>query len=321
MTTAMSTTVSVTMSAALPQSSGDLIADRRYAMARDFFARGDAAAAADLLAQALEAAPRFVAAWFALGEARAALGLSDAAIAAFQEVCALDPEDRLGAGLHLVRFGAMPAGDMPAAYVRTLFDQYAARFDTALTEGLAYRGPQILLDGVGAACAAERRPMAFAATLDLGCGTGLAGAAFRPHVRHLAGVDLSAAMIAAAQTKGIYDRLETGDLVSFLHAEARADTRHALIIAADVFAYFAWLPGVLAAAARVLAPGGLIAFTVETHPGDDVILGEKLRYAHGGAHVRAAIAGAGLTLLSLSDAATRTEAGVAVPGLVVVARS
>jgi predicted TPR repeat methyltransferase len=108
--------------------------------------------------------------------------------------------------------------------------------------------------------------------------------------------------------------------VSFLHTEANAGARHWLIVAADVFAYFAWLPAVLAAVARVLAPDGLIAFTVETHPGDDVILGETLRYAHGAAHVRTASAGAGLTLLSLSEASTRTEAGVAVPGLVAVAK-
>ena len=31
----------------------------------------------------------------------------------------------------------------------------------------------------------------FGTMLDLGCGTGLAGAAFRPHVDWLAGVDLS----------------------------------------------------------------------------------------------------------------------------------
>ena len=42
----------------LSQSSGDLIADRRYAIAQDFLARGDLPAAADLLAQAIEAAPR-----------------------------------------------------------------------------------------------------------------------------------------------------------------------------------------------------------------------------------------------------------------------
>ncbi len=49
-------------------SSGNLIADRRYAFGRELAARGDLAAAADLFAQATEAAPAFAAAWFALGE-------------------------------------------------------------------------------------------------------------------------------------------------------------------------------------------------------------------------------------------------------------
>ncbi len=309
------------MTAPLFQSSGDLIADRRFAIAQDFLARDDFAGAADLLAQAIEAAPRFVSAWFALGELRDKLGEREAAIAAFQQVCALDAEDRLGAGLHLVRLGALAPGDMPSAYVRTLFDQYAPRFDAALTEGLGYRGPAVLRDAIAAACAAARRPLQFDAALDLGCGTGLAGAAFRPMVRKLTGVDLSDRLIALAREKNLYDRLATGDLVAFLQAEALERSRYTLIVAADVFAYFSWLPPVVAAVARTLAPGGLFAFTVETHTGDDVILGEKLRYAHGAAHVRMAVESAGLTLLALDDVSTRSEARVPVPGLVVVARS
>jgi predicted TPR repeat methyltransferase len=49
------------------------------------------------------------------------------------------------------------------------------------------------------------------------------------------------------------------------------------------------------------------------------VLQPTLRYAHGQAHVGAAIADAGLTLLRLSHASTRTEKGAAVAGLVVVA--
>jgi len=309
------------MSTPLLKSSGDLIADRRLALAQEFLARGDLADAHDLLTQTIETAPRFVAAWFALGELREKVEKREAAIAAFQEVCALDPEDRLGAGLHLVRLGALAPGDMPAAYVRTLFDQYAPRFDTALTDGLGYRGPQILRSAVEAACAVERRPLQFADMLDLGCGTGLAGAAFRPLVRRLVGVDLSEKMVAAAQAKGLYDRLEAGDLLPFLQAEARDGKRYELIVAADVLGYLAWLPPVVIAAARALAPGGLLAFTAETHAGDDVVLGNKLRYQHGAAHVRAAVAGAGLRLASLAEASSRNEAGVAVPELVVIARS
>jgi predicted TPR repeat methyltransferase len=309
------------MTVPLLQTSGDFLADRRLALAQEFLARGDLAAAHDLLAQAIETAPGFLAAWFALGELREKVGKREAAIAAFQQVCALDPEDRLGAGLHLVRLGALAPGDMPAAYVRTLFDQYAPRFEAALTRDLGYRGPQILLSAVEAACAAERQPAQFADMHDLGCGTGLAGAKFRPLVRRLAGVDLSDRMVAAARAKGIYDRLEAGDLLPFLHGEARDGRRYDLIVAADVFAYLAWLPDVVTAAARVLVPGGLLAFTTETHAGDEVILGDTLRYQHGTAHVRAAVAAAGLTMASLRDEWARTESGVAVPGLVVVTRS
>ena len=56
----------------------------------------------------------------------------------------------------------------------------------------------------------------FGSMLDLGCGTGLGGAAFRPVVDWLVGVDLSPAMIAQAATKGLYDRLVTADLQRFL---------------------------------------------------------------------------------------------------------
>ena len=72
---------------------------------------------------------------------------------------------------------------------------------------------------------------------------------------------------------------------------------------------------------RVLAPGGLFAFTVETHKGEDVILGEGLRYAHAAAWLRQRLAQAGLDVLSLAEVSTRDESGAPVPGLVAVAQS
>ena len=48
--------------------------------------------------------------------------------------------------------------------------------------------------------------------------------------------------------------------------------------------------------------------------------GAKMRYAHGADFVRGAIAQAGLTLLELDAASTRTENRVPVPGLLVLAR-
>jgi predicted TPR repeat methyltransferase len=69
----------------------------------------------------------------------------------------------------------------------------------------------------------------------------------------------------------------------------------------------------------VLVAGGLLAFTVETHNGDGVVIGEGLRYAHGAGYVRATIAAAGLTLAHLEDLSARNEGNVPVPGLVVAA--
>ena len=69
----------------------------------------------------------------------------------------------------------------------------------------------------------------------------------------------------------------------------------------------------------MLVAGGLLAFTVESHGGEGVILGAGLRYAHSAAYVRASIAEAGLTLQRLEDLSARNEDNVPVPGLVVVA--
>lgn len=295
--------------------SGDLIADRRYAFACDLIGRGDFAAAADLLAQAVEIAPRFGSAWFALGDLRERTGDKSGAAAAFHEALYADPEDKHGATVRLARLGAVP-GAMPRGYVRALFDQYAGRFDTALQD-LGYRGPELILEAITQASASAGRGMAFGSVLDLGCGTGLCGAVLRPYADWLVGLDLSERMIAQARAKSLYDRLIAGDLLPFLESEEGAG--HHLIAAADVFVYCTDLNPVAAAAAQALAPDGLLAFTVETHDGDGVILRETLRFAHSADHVRDAFQRAQLRPLVLQRCSTRNEKGAPVPGLVAVA--
>jgi predicted TPR repeat methyltransferase len=301
-------------------SSGDLIADRRYKWAIDQAARGDFVAAADILAQTLELAPAFATAWFALGAIRDRLGDRPGAILAFEKTRDADPDDYHGARLQLARLGSgdtTPA--MSEAYVRRLFDQYAGRFDTALTVRLAYRGSAVLREAVEQAVHAAQRPLRFCAMLDLGCGTGLAGAAFAPLADRLVGVDLSPAMVAQADSKQLYDRLVTGDLTAFLKDESDSRQSYDLIVAADVFVYVNDLVPVLAATARVLASGGFFAFTVETHSGGGVTLLQTLRYAHGEPYIQQALSEAGLSPASISKAAVRSEKGVPVDSLVVIA--
>ncbi|MEH2523710.1 MULTISPECIES: class I SAM-dependent DNA methyltransferase [unclassified Bradyrhizobium] len=305
------------MPARLFLSSGDLMADRRFEFARDLQLKGDLPAAADLLLQAIELAPGFTSAWFTLGQIREELGERDTAISAFRQAQASDSDDRHGAGLRLMRLGAEPLAGMPQAYVQTLFDQYAPRFESSLVDDLGYRGPALLFKAVLSVRAAARKPAFFKRAIDLGCGTGLAASAFARGVDHFIGVDLSPRMIERARATGLYADLDVADMLQGLRA--RVDAGADLILAADAMVYVAELAPVLKEAARVLAPGGLLAFTAETHDGEGVIIGQGLRYAHSAAYLRAVVESAGLTLSLLEDRSARNEDGTPVPGLVAVA--
>ncbi|GEP04974.1 class I SAM-dependent DNA methyltransferase [Methylobacterium oxalidis] len=302
-------------------SSGDLLADRRYAYAEACLAEGDARGAAEMAEQALDLAPRFAPAWLLLGRAREALHAASrspadlqGALGAYANALDLDPEDRLGSRLRLAQLGV---GDRLAAispaYVRALFDGYAARFERHLVGDLGYRGPEMLRAALDAVAGPERR---FARALDLGCGTGLMGAALAGRVGRLDGVDLSPRMLARAERRGLYHGLVSGDL-----ADALAGTEPGsldLAVAADVFIYLGDLRPVLAAVARALAPAGLCAFTVQSHGGPGVTIGEDGRYAHSDAEVLAAAAAAGLAPRHFAEGAIRRQNGRGVPGRVVV---
>ena len=305
------------MPARLFLSSGDLVADRRFDFARDLQLKGDLVAAADLLLQATELAPGFASAWFTLGEIRERLGERDEAIAAFRRARAADPDDRHGASLRLTLLGAEKLSAMPPAYVRALFDQYAPKFEAALVDDLGYRGPALLFKAVLAARAAIRKPAFFRRALDLGCGTGLAAHAFAAQVDEFIGIDLSPRMIERARATGLYARLEVAEMVEGLRG--KPDASADLILAADAAVYLSDLVPLLREAKRVLAAGGLLAFTLETHGGDGVILGKGLRYAHSAGYLRASIEAAGLALSRLEELSARNEDNTPVPGLVVVA--
>jgi predicted TPR repeat methyltransferase len=151
----------------------------------------------------------------------------------------------------------------------------------------------------------------FTGMLDLGCGTGLAGVAFRPVALHLSGVDLSPGMIAEARRKAIYDDLVVADMGAYLHTTTR---RFDLVVAADVFVYAGALDTLFAAVRRVM-DGGVFAFTVQHREGADFVLGTEHRYSHSRAYIAACAAAAGFTVTRLDDGVFRQEKGVDVPGL------
>jgi predicted TPR repeat methyltransferase len=301
------------------RSTGDLIADRRYAWAQGAMDEGDPAAAAELAEQALELAPGFAPLHALLGRAQLALGDRKGAKRALERALTIEPDDPLGARLDLARLGALdPDEAMTPGYVRALFDSYADGFEAHLTGALAYRGPEILRDAILRACAETNLPTRFRRALDLGCGTGLMARALHGLCDEILGVDLSLAMIGQARATGLYARIEAGDLLAFLSLEPEAGAD--LVVAADVFVYLGRLDEVFQACVRALEPGGLLAFTVQDSGGPDMALGEDARFAHSEGYLRDVAEKSGLTVVLLEQASTRRDRGEPVPGLVAVMR-
>jgi predicted TPR repeat methyltransferase len=213
--------------------------------------------------------------------------------------------------------GAEQLSGMPPAYVRALFDQYAPKFEAALVDDLGYRGPALLFKAVLSVRAAVRKAALFNRAIDLGCGTGLVASAFAAQVDHFIGIDLSPRMIERARATGLYAQLEVAEMVDGMRG--KPDVSADLILAADAMIYLSDLAPLLGEARRVLVAGGLLAFTVETHRGEGVILGEGLRYAHSTDYVRASIEASGLALSRCEHRSARHEDNAPVPGLVVIA--
>ena len=265
--------------------------------------------AAQAWERAIELDAQFAPAWADLGSLLRDLGQRERALQCLERAIELGADDPLlRFQLEGLRQPEAAPGAPPRQYVETLFDTYAETFDTHLVEGLGYRTPQLIADGL--ACTGVTR---FAAALDLGCGTGLCAEPLQSWVERLDGVDLSAAMLEKARALRRYDRLVHGDVVEHLRQTER---RYDLVVAADVFVYVGDLQPVFEGARRVLEPDGVFAFSVEAFEGPgDWTLRTTLRYAHAESYLRRLAQAAGWQVTGLQAYPLRQDHGQAITGL------
>ncbi len=269
-------------------------------------AMGDPAGAVHVLERATALAPGAAEAWLALAHARREAG--DASGARLAARRAVAPPVAEQAEFLLAALGEGEAPDRaPAGYVKSLFDQFAPRFDSELA-ALGYATPAALAEMIAAAGVAPSRTLD---VLDLGCGTGLSGVALAPFARRLVGVDLSAGMLAQVARRKVYDALEEADLLDWLPPRAGAFD---LIVAADVLNYLGDLAAAFAGIAQALRPGGHAAFSIETGDVAPFWLGEGMRYRHEPAHVAGLLGAAGLRVVATRDVVLRQEKGAPVAG-------
>lgn len=246
---------------------------------------------------------------FLLGCAWLEAGEAEQALRAFSQLSVDDMPDLEEKIAEAEAMRARPRSD--AGYVRHLFDQFSTDYDERMLGALVYRAPQTLRELAQFVIPGETG----LAVLDLGCGTGLSGAAFRDRAEHLTGLDLSPAMVEKARARGVYDALLVGDIESDL-GKARYD----LVIAADTLVYLGDLSATMKAVAAALKSDGYFLFTTEAKPGETFELGPKRRWRHSETYLRDLAAAHGLAVAGFMTCEPRHEAGVPVPGFAVALR-
>lgn len=267
---------------------------------------GDADGALAAFDRALEQDATLADAWSARGSLMRELGDLQQAAMCFERALAHGAEPTL----HRYFLASVRGQDSPSApprrYVESLFDDYAADFQSHLVQQLGYQAHETLV-----------RPLlasgrSFEAVLDLGCGTGLCGALMQAAAKAIDGVDVSAAMLEQARTGGAYSDLTHADLSAYL---AASGNRYDLVLAADVFIYVGALETVFSEVCRILVPAGCFAFSLETSEQQEVQLMPSLRYAHSQNYIRRLAESHGLIVDKVVQAPIRHDQQQPVMGL------
>src|SRR3990167_2269745 len=224
--------------------------------------------------KAIEINPNDVATQINLGNVYLKKNIPTEALTYYEKANSLKPND--AEILHIL--SALQQKEIPntapAEYITHLFDQYAPYYDLHLTKALKYDSPEKILRALQLEYPEFSELKSI--ILDLGCGTGLCGALFKPYAQKLIGVDLSENMLVAAKYKQIYDELIKDDITRALTRFSNID----LILAADVFTYCGDLELTFKNAFTALKNKGLFIFTVEKTAEKPFILQTSIRYAH-----------------------------------------
>jgi len=282
-------------------------ADMRYNLGCCYKDAGDIDKAVSVYEELLTRTPGYAPALNNLAYLRHRQGQYDQAVKLYERLLELRP-DHASAHYMLAALKGSSEAAPPPEYVRDLFDQYSEIFEQSLIRELDYTTHLKLKQSFDRLTDGK---LMVESALDLGCGTGLAGAAFRPVCKKLTGVDLSGRMVKQADQKKIYDGLHVGDIREYLLGTTQ---KYGLFIAADVLTYLGDLQPLFKAVWKRGAHDALFCFSTETTTKSGRHLRPTGRYAHHPEYIEETARHTEWRLLHCSETDIRKERGAWIRG-------
>jgi len=249
-----------------------------------------------------------------LGIALRDLGKCDEAVSCFRAALAIEPE--FAEAHHLIdSLLGHASKSAPRKYIERLFNSHAEDFEIQLVMQLGYKMPSKLKKVAAELGLTEEK---YKNVLDLGCGTGLAGVAFRNVAESLVGIDVSENMVREAEKKKIYDELHVNDVIEGLES---LDTRFDLFVSADVLVYIGDLVPLFSSIKAHSTNNSLLIFSTEHLESGDFILQQTGRYAHSKDYILSVAAESGFHLEYFAEAKLRKEKNNWIIGGIYILRS
>ncbi|MFN2355244.1 MAG: tetratricopeptide repeat protein [Desulfopila sp.] len=221
----------------------------------------------------------------------------------YRQVLTLRPEDE-SAHYMLASLLGTPLDHAPDSYVRHFFDAYAEGFEKSLVEGLGYDNPRQLHECFNKCTAQKGLKDEYDHGLDLGCGTGLSGIAFKEAVALFDGVDLSSNMLLQAKEKDCYNNLYQDNIIHYLQTTTET---YDFFLATDVFIYVGALDDIFTALRAVARPEAIFCFSTESLNSPGYHLRSTGRFAYSPDYIRNIAAVAGWTVLIEEKTKLRKE--------------
>jgi predicted TPR repeat methyltransferase len=229
-------------------------------------------------------------------------GKYDEAISYFDKTFKLNPEHP-SAGHILASLRGQTTERAPIGHIRQLFDDYSSRFDDHLVRELGYAMPRLIREEIDLTLGPGAH---FEHTIDIGCGTGLAGIELRNRSKKLTGLDVSLRMIEKAKARNIYDHLHVGDIFEYFKS---CNEIFDLVICADVLPYIGNIHTLFESIGGRMGVGACLAISTEATSEADYFLRDTARYAHSREYIEKVANDTGYTVISMKRENLRKHKG------------